>query len=137
MNFKTGPFLGAVALIVLAGCETSSPSVDAAQGANLFAQNCAACHGQDARGAGPETLRIGKTPPDLTGLSRSSGGVFPRDRVLDTIDGFNRKNHPQSVMPEFGAGDLGPTVIVGDDANATPIPADLLALATYLESIQQ
>jgi hypothetical protein len=40
-------------------------------------------------------------------------------------------------MPEFGALDLGPAVIVEDDGIGTPVPATLLALANYLETIQE
>ncbi|MBW4706277.1 c-type cytochrome [Roseobacter sp. YSTF-M11] len=130
-------YLCFLALPFLAGCNETEPRIDATRGASLFAQNCAACHGADARGNGPESLKIGQPAPDLTGLTRSAGGTFPRDEVISVIDGFNRQSHPENVMPEFGAGDVGPTVIVGEDDDATPIPADLLALSNYLEQIQR
>ena len=55
---------------------------------------------------------------------------------MSTIDGLSRHFQEDAAMPEFGAGDLGPLVQVGDDKFSTPIPADLIALANYLESIQ-
>jgi hypothetical protein len=76
-------------------------------------------------------------PPDLTVLAANNGGVFPRDYVLGVIDGFDRRPHFSGAMPEFGAGDMGPTIIVEEDGLGTPIPARLLALATYLETIQE
>jgi hypothetical protein len=41
-------------------------------------------------------------------------------------------------MPEFGADDLGPLVVVEvEDGIGTPIPADLIALSEYLRSVQR
>ena len=57
-----------IAAVLLAACSmTEMP--EAPEGARLFADNCAACHGADATGAGPETLGIGKVPPDLTQIA--------------------------------------------------------------------
>jgi hypothetical protein len=40
-------------------------------------------------------------------------------------------------MPEFGAGDMGDTIIVENpDGTGTPVPARLLALADFVESLQ-
>lgn len=107
------------------------------EGARLFAENCAACHGADARGAGPETLGIGKVPPDLTAISVRNGGSFPRARVLSVIDGYRQGTHPDRVMPEFGADLGGDLVPVEVDGVMTPTPRALAALLAYLESIQQ
>lgn len=130
------------AILLLVGCGLMSgcmqrdtePRVDAAHGAALFVQDCAACHGADATGgaspAGPA--------PDLTGLARRAEGTFPTMAVLAQIDGLGRHGDPEPQMPEFGAGDLGPTVVVEfTEGIGTPVPADLLALTTYLESIQR
>jgi hypothetical protein len=62
--------------------------------------------------------------------------MFPRDAVMSTIDGYGRAGGSHGAMPEFGAGDLGPLVQVEADGLSTPVPADLLALTNYLESIQ-
>ncbi|MEM8800955.1 MAG: cytochrome c [Pseudomonadota bacterium] len=107
------------------------------RGKSLFAQQCAACHGADGREMGSETFGLGVIPPDLTQFSKQNGGAFPRDQVMSVIDGYYRREHYSNPMPVFGDGDMGPTVIVGDDDAATPIPADLLALANYLASIRQ
>ena len=57
---------------------------------------------------------------------------------MSTIDGFARGAHFSPAMPEFGETDLGQTVIVEETPGVgTPIPEKLLALADYLESIQQ
>ena len=103
----------------------------------LLFQKCAACHGDDGKGAGRESLGLGAPPPDLTTLSAQNRGIFPQNFVMSAIDGFNRRNHPASAMPEFGNADLGPDVQVEDGGVSTPIPSDLIALAAYLETIQR
>lgn len=116
------------ALVALGACVEQS--ID---GQQAFMEDCAGCHGADGKGAGEFGSQLLIVPPDLTHLSRDNGGVFPRDRVMSTIDGFHRNAHFSAAMPEFGEGDMGPTIMVG----RTPIPARLLALAGYLEGIQE
>ncbi|WP_299655740.1 cytochrome c [uncultured Jannaschia sp.] len=117
---------------LLPACQPNDPlpteaDIDATRGRVLFAENCAQCHDPDGTGA------IG---PDLTGLSAAAGGTFPENYVMATIDGLDRHGDPEAVMPEFGARDLGDTVIVEHDGLGTPVPADLLALTAFLRSIQ-
>ena len=127
------------AVISLGACtpEQTAVRVDAERGEQLYFANCAVCHGADARGAGPASLGLGAPPPSLLDLSKKNGGVFPRDYVLSTIDGLERHDNPTAAMPEFGEGDMGQTIIVEEGNLGIPIPADLLALSTYLESIQK
>lgn len=117
--------------LALAACSELSridPGED--RGAQLFAQECAACHAGDAKG--------GEVGPDLTGLSVRNDGVFPRDFVMSTIDGYARGTSHANPMPIFGEGGLGPTVVVEqEDGTGTPVPADLLALTTFLEAVQE
>ena len=126
-----------IAPLLLAGCVEQELDVGAEAGAVLFQANCASCHGTDARGMGSLGRQLLIMPPDLTVLAANNGGVFPRAYVLGVIDGFDRRPHFSGAMPEFGAGDMGPTIIVEEDGLGTPIPARLLALATYLETIQE
>ena len=130
----TPRILAPLALLLLGAC-VDEPEVS---GAMLFAENCAACHGADAMGSGPMASGLSPQPPNLTGLAAANGGVFPRDYVMSTIDGYSRGAHTAAAMPEFGAGDMGDTVIVeGPDGLGTPVPVQLLALADYLESVQR
>ncbi len=123
--------------VALAACVEHELDVSAEAGGALFQQNCAACHGVDARGAGVTGRELFNLPPDLTTLAADNNGVFPRDYVMGVIDGFDRGDHFSAAMPEFGAGDMGPTVIVERDGLGTPVPARLLALTEWLETVQE
>lgn len=123
--------------IVLSACIATEIDTSAEAGAMAFQANCASCHGVDAKGGGSFGAQLIRQPPDLTRLSARNGGDFPRDYVLSTIDGLTRGEHFSAAMPEFGAGDMGPTVIVEEDGLGTPVPALLLALSEYLETIQE
>jgi mono/diheme cytochrome c family protein len=118
--------------LALAACGAEAP-ID---GPTAYLNNCASCHGGDGRGNGPAARGLDVAPADLTQIAARNGGVFPRDAVMSKIDGYQIGAHPQRVMPEFGAGDLGETVIVENDGLGMPVPLKLLLLTDYLESIQ-
>jgi mono/diheme cytochrome c family protein len=126
--------LAALIPLALAACapqtETRLPTeadVSAARGLALFQeQDCASCHGAGGTGG---------SAPALTELGR--GEAFPTLRVMAQIDGLGRHGDPDAIMPEFGARDLGDTVIVERDGLGMPVPADLLALTEYLRTIQE
>jgi mono/diheme cytochrome c family protein len=120
------------AALTLAACVEKPES-----GAQIFAAECAGCHGADARGDGPYARGLVTAPPDLTTIASRNGGEFPTDQVMSTIDGLQRDAHFSAAMPEFGAGDLGATVIVENDGLGTPVPTKLLLLTEYITLLQQ
>lgn len=124
--------------LALTACapETDVTRTGADRGAEVFATNCAACHGADAKGGGPKAAGLNPAPPDLTRIAARNGGTYPANEVMSTIDGYT-SGAKGAAMPAFGEGDLGPLVQVEANGVSTPIPADLLALNTYLESLQQ
>lgn len=125
-----------LAPLALSACMPADPH-EGVSGRNAFLESCASCHGVGGRGDGPAAAGLSPPPADLTTIAARNGGTFPRDRVMSVIDGFNRGGHFSAAMPEFGATDLGPTVIVENpDGTGTPVPEVLLALAVYLESLQ-
>lgn len=119
----------AIALLVVAGC---TPFTAPQAGRALYDQNCAACHGADARG--------GAQVPDLTTLARRYGGDYPQMLVLDKLDGYARGQtvYAGTEMPEFGhllTGRL--TRVQTDQGLSRPLPEPIVALDAYLQSIQQ
>ncbi|MEZ5778317.1 MAG: c-type cytochrome [Paracoccaceae bacterium] len=108
-------------------------------GRALYADYCASCHGDSGRGDGPAAAGLTRKPADLTGISARNGGTFPMVRVMSTIDGYTRRGDRSSVMPELGAAlQEGPLVMFDTgDGVATPTPGNLVALARYLETLQQ
>lgn len=118
------------------GDRAAAPTVETGRAA--FMEDCAACHGEDARGGGPMATDLRDLPPDLTRIAARHGGTFPRDYVMSVIDGYARGEHFSPAMPEFGAGDMGPIIIVEEvEGLGTPVPTRLLALAEYLEAVQR
>ena len=130
------PLFSLSALGLIAACAVSEMP-DAPEGAKLFADNCAACHGTSAMGDGPLANELTQKPADLTRISARNGGVFPRAQVLSVIDGYSKGSHPGRVMPEFGLLLEGDIVPVEVDGVLTPTPRPLAALLAYLEDIQQ
>ncbi|MCK0171972.1 cytochrome c [Aliiroseovarius sp. S1123] len=127
-------------LILLAACQpqdifrtNAKPRVQDVSdltGAEIYAENCAACHGDDAKGG------VYPSAPGLTKLTAKHGGTFPTRYVMSTIDGY-AKGTQRGPMPEFGALlDSEMEVWVDEKGVMTPTPAALVRLAEYLESVQ-
>ena len=110
----------------------------ASDGAGLYAEYCAACHGAGGRGDGPLARAMSKPPKDLTLLALRHNDTFPTARVLNMVDGYARSDLDGPGMPEFGellAGDLVP--YDSGDGIATPTPRRMVAIVEYLRTIQQ
>ena len=76
-----------------------TPKIDAGQ--REYVTNCANCHGQEGKGNGPYAAWLRKSPPDLTRLALSNGGVFPIARVFESIEG-SVAAHGGRDMPIWG-----------------------------------
>lgn len=126
--------LGAISLMACAPDWMPEPP----EGAALYGDNCAVCHGPAAQGNGDLAADLETLPADLTLISRRNGGTFPVAKVLSQIDGYTRMQNRDQVMPEYGALLTGDTVPValGED-EFSPVPRPLAALVAYLESIQR
>ncbi len=61
------------------------PPILPVDGASVFRNYCAACHGPGGRGNGPVSKALKRKVPDLTKLSQRNGGVFPAIHVRTTI----------------------------------------------------
>jgi mono/diheme cytochrome c family protein len=137
MPAKSFSLLVATAAALLVTACTPEEMPRAGDGRSLFMENCAVCHGADAKGDGPMARAMSKAPANLTLITVRNGDKFPRVKVLSTIDGYARSDLNGPNMPEFGAlleGDLVP--LDTGDGVMTPTPRKLVALLEYLESIQ-
>jgi nitrite reductase (NO-forming) / hydroxylamine reductase len=75
-----------------------------ARGEQLFAELCANCHGPYGAGDGPLAASQALVIKDLRDLAQRSGGLFPRDFVVEIIDGRAfRSAHGPEGMPVWGA----------------------------------
>jgi len=129
--------LAAVGLAGIAALAACTPEMQPTTGASDYAQFCAACHGPTGRGGGPAAAGITPRPADLTTISRRNGGTFPRLQVMIRIHGYTM-GKTDSPMPSFGPLLEGRTVLFdAGDGIQTPTPWRLVALQSYLESLQR
>ena len=111
-----------------------------ASGAREFKDNCARCHGTDAKGNGPDAdEKPGYRPADLTQITKHHGGKFPRQEIYDVIDGGKRlpaHYNFNSPMPLWGLSFQLEGKEYSDESEAA-VKGRINALLDYLESIQE
>lgn len=103
-----------------------------------FMNHCAPCHGTDGKGNGPELKVLPDIhPSDLTSITLKNGGVFPRQKVVDMVDGRKAiPSHKRFDMPFWGVNfqQEGKEFTPESEAKAK---ARIDALVAYVESIQR
>ena len=101
-------------------------------GAELYKEYCATCHGADGKGVGPMTEWLKIEAPDLTRLSEREGGKFPFTRVQKVILGEQNitPGHGTREMPLWGA--IFSEVAQDQDLGRMRV----YNLAVYLEKMQ-
>lgn len=91
----------AIGAVLILGCAGAGAADDV--GKREYDNNCAVCHGASGKGDGPYAGIIDTKVPDLTTLQQANNGVFPYDRVYQTIDGrLDLKAHGTRDMPIWG-----------------------------------
>ena len=109
-------------------------------GAQEYLNNCARCHGSDAKGNGPDANeKQGYRPADLTRIAKRHGGLFPREKIYDVIDGGNRipgHYNFDSPMPLWGLSFQLERKQYTPESEAA-VRRRINALIDYLEAIQQ
>jgi mono/diheme cytochrome c family protein len=121
--------LPAIMLFTVASLAADSPSPTS--GKQLYQSYCGACHGADAKGAGPVAPSLKTAPTDLTMLSKNNSGKFPEMHVIHSIEGESLVGaHGSKEMPVWGQRFRRTT--------GSPAEAQLLIknLSDYLASIQ-
>jgi mono/diheme cytochrome c family protein len=85
---------------------TAAPAAEAVEydGSELYALNCANCHGTYGEGDGAMTPDLSVVLLDLRYLAARNQGAFPEEFVLQIVDGREvRAAHGPSGMPVWGA----------------------------------
>jgi mono/diheme cytochrome c family protein len=94
-------WVAAIAAVVAIGVGNVNAADDV--GAREYNNNCAVCHGASGKGDGPYAGIIDTKIPDMTMLQKNNDGVFPFDRVYQTIDGrMQVEAHGTRDMPIWG-----------------------------------
>ena len=126
--------------LLLSMSMAAGPSVaqDVVLGQETFVQYCSACHGAAARGNGPMASVLTLLPSDLTQLSASNGGVFPRSRVIARIDGRDPLVAHGSPMPVFGPFFEGKGMTIRDEDGVLVMTSQpIIDVIEWLERIQE
>ena len=81
------PVSGALASSTTEPVAGKSASIGIELGKVDFRTYCAACHGVSGIGDGTVAEFMTITAADLTRLSRRNAGIFPRQKIIEVIDG--------------------------------------------------
>jgi mono/diheme cytochrome c family protein len=99
---KLKPNLALMLLIAAVEPGLAAPD-DTPSGAEIYADNCAACHGPQGEGDGPVAAVMQVRVPNLRTLSMRNGGVFPVEAVTAYVDGRDiPSSHGSRRMPVWG-----------------------------------
>lgn len=136
----TRAVLATTAITLLSSPVTAATDVRIDVGRQEYEDNCALCHGQNAKGDGAFGDLLQVTIPDLTTLTRRNGGVFPVDRIYSVIDGRQEiKSHGAREMPIWGRHFATRAAPEHDDYPHVPeafVRARILLLIDYLNRLQ-
>ena len=136
-------FISAAALLILvvvpAVQANSQTPIPADPGRGDFMNYCAACHGVGAKGDGTVAEFLNIAAADLTQLAVKNGGIFPRQRAIEVIDGRAQVSvHGERDMPVWGDWFKFEADSDGAGTKTEKVVRERIdALVTYLESIQQ
>ncbi|MEZ4990360.1 MAG: cytochrome c [Saprospiraceae bacterium] len=107
VNLLAWAFL-AIGAITLVACSAEPPEnskiAQARRGKVFFDEHCVTCHGESAKGDGPESQNLDIKVADLTTIQKRRGlKEFPIVEIASIIDGRNQlKAHGPREMPTWG-----------------------------------
>ena len=103
MAMKIREAMPLIALVVGSAAMSRAQMALPIDGAKLFTQYCAACHGVKAAGNGPMAPALKTKVPDLTLITKRNGGTFPTDQVQAVVSGDKPAlAHGTRDMPVWG-----------------------------------
>ena len=101
-------------------------------GTEMYAKYCASCHGITGQGNGPAAPAFKHAPANLTKLTKSHGGKYPKTLVYESvIEGGKVPGHGSAQMPVWGS-----LFVQMDGFNSQLPQMRLKALTDYIESLQ-
>ncbi len=107
---KTGKLAAAIGAGILLACaaaafaDESAPKSVLDDGREVYAENCAYCHGDKAKGDGPMASILTVKPADLTQIAKKNNGNFDFWKAFGTIDGRTMlRAHGSAEMPIWGS----------------------------------
>jgi mono/diheme cytochrome c family protein len=109
-------------------------------GEHDFNTYCAACHGVGGRGDGTVAEFLTIAAADLTQLRKKNAGMFPRERVIEVIDGRAEvKVHGPRDMPVWGDWFDAEAAAEGMSKaeREAVVSARISALVSFIETIQE
>jgi mono/diheme cytochrome c family protein len=122
---------GGVSQVAESSAGSEQQLIQSRAGRDLFVTYCASCHGADAKGHGAVAAELKTKVPDLTQITNRNLGVFPRERVRNTIDSEARPAaHGTRAMPVWGPFFSR----IESDTDFGKVRVDNMVL--YLESLQ-
>lgn len=138
---------GLVVLAAIEAAANSTPSPEGGQAGGIsielgksdFRTYCAACHGVSGVGDGTVAEFMNIVPADLTKLSWKNAGQFPRQRLVEVIDGRAEvRVHGVRDMPVWGdwfnAEAVSPDMT--PEAREEVVRIRIDALVNYIETLQ-
>ena len=125
-------YLESIQAIPTAQEERKASAENSPSGAQLYAQHCAACHGNDLKGNVPAPYPFTERSPDLTTLARRHGGKFPDEYVLDVLrNGVMIPAHGPPEMPNWGE-----DFRADERLNESQVAERITNLKNYIKSLQ-
>ncbi len=111
--------------------EKKAPASEAVlkAGGETFMRYCALCHGLNGTGLGPLSDALQKAPPDLTQISKRSGGTFPVEKIKGIIEHGGMKSHGMMAMLAWGK-------VFNEEMGKDRQGEVINNLAAYIESLQ-
>jgi mono/diheme cytochrome c family protein len=106
--------------------------IESMTGEDSFRFYCAPCHGVSGRGDGPVAPVLKSMPRDLTKLTKSNAGMFPRAAVIAFVMGTGREvaAHGGSDMPVWGP------IFRALDPSDARVKIRVENIVTFIESMQ-
>jgi mono/diheme cytochrome c family protein len=125
-------FVLAVSMPLAAGAQ------EPLDGAAIYGDFCATCHGAEGRGDGPMADVLAVEVPDLTRIAARAGGAFPRYDVVAKIDGRDPVVSHGGAMPVWGpVFEGGEAAFVRTEAGQPIVTSrGIAALVAWLEGVQ-